>query len=95
MKTDERLKLYGRAISTWGEIPQVFMLYEETGELAEAMAKYMRGRYNEDEVITELADVYIMVEQIASMLNFNKFEQEKERKLLRLEERLDKDTKKE
>lgn len=95
MKTEERLKLYGRAISTWGQIPQVFMLYEETGELAEAMAKYMRGRYNEDEVITELADVYIMVEQIALMLNYNKFEQEKERKLVRLEERLDKDTKKE
>lgn len=95
MELEKRLELYRRAISTWGVIPQVFMLYEETGELAEAMAKYMRARYNEDEVITELADVHIMVEQMASMLNFNKFEQEKERKLLRLEERLDKDTKKE
>lgn len=94
MDLEKRLELYKRAITTWGKIPQVFMLYEETGELAEAMAKYMRGRYNEDEVITELADVFIMVEQMASMLNYDKFEKEKERKLLRLEERLDKDTKK-
>ena len=94
MDLEKRLELYKRAITTWEQIPQVFMLYEETGKLSEAMAKYMRGRYNEDEVITELADVSIMVEQIASMLNYDKFEKEKERKLLRLEERLDKDIKK-
>lgn len=55
-----------------------------------AFAKYIRGRATIEEVITELADVHIMVEQMAYSLNFDKFTEEKERKLQRLQERLDK-----
>jgi hypothetical protein len=34
--------------------------------------------------MTELADVFIMVEQVATMMNYEDFEKELERKLIRL-----------
>lgn len=90
MDKEKRIELYKNALNKWGELPQVTMVYEETGELTSALAKYQRGRFTDDEVITELADVSIMVEQMAILFGYEKFEQEKERKLKRLEERLNK-----
>ena len=90
MDKEKRIELYKTAINKWGELPQVTMVYEETGELISALAKYQRGRVIDDDVITELADVSIMVEQIATMLGYEKYEAEKQRKLERLEERLNK-----
>ena len=88
-ETDE---LYTKAIDTWGQLPQVNMVFEECGELTTALARYLRGRANEEEVITEVADVAIMMEQMAVLFGKEQFEQEKERKLQRLKERLEKHT---
>ena len=89
MEKEEIKKLFKKAISTWGTDAQTTMLFEEIGELTAAMAQYIRGRKSESDVITELADVSIMVEQIALMLGYDKYEEEN-RKLIRLEERLKK-----
>lgn len=90
MERDERIKLYIRAIRDWGQTAQVDMAFEECGELIAVLAKDKRGRVSAKEIITELADVSIMVEQVAVMLGYQNFMEEKENKLERLRDRLDK-----
>lgn len=90
MKKEERIKLYLRAIRNWGEEAQTDMVNEECGELITAIAQFKRGRTSHHDVMTELADVSIMVEQLATIMSYSDFEQEKDRKLERLRERLDK-----
>lgn len=88
MNENERLELYKMALNDWGIRPQVMMVMEETGEMLNAIGKYDRGRVNESEVITELADVWIIMEQMATLFGWDEFQKEKERKLERLKERL-------
>lgn len=90
MSENERDDIYKKAITKWGDVAQINMVYEECGELVTALARYMRGRATEDEVITEVADVSIMAEQLAVLFGKEKFNEEKERKLKRLKERLEK-----
>lgn len=78
-----------------GIIKQQWMLIEECGELLNAIAKSKRDRAGKDEIITELADVSIIVEQMAFFYGEEDFNKEKERKLLRLKERLQKHLNKE
>jgi NTP pyrophosphatase (non-canonical NTP hydrolase) len=66
------------------------MLVEECGELLNAIAKSKRDRAGKDEIITELADVSIIVEQMVFFYGEDDFKKEKERKLLRLKKRLEK-----
>lgn len=84
MEKNDRLNLYKEAIEKWGEEAQVNMLNEECGELIAAVAQFKRGRTSHHDVMTELADVFIMVEQIASMMSYDDFEKELERKLVKL-----------
>lgn len=79
------------ALNKYGIENQKWMLIEKCGELLNAVAKMRRGRSSNEEVITELADVQIMVEQMAFVFGWEKFQAEKERKLARLNERLNKD----
>jgi NTP pyrophosphatase (non-canonical NTP hydrolase) len=60
------------------------MAFEEIGELLTALARDRRGRATPEEIITELADVTIMCEQLATVLGFDLYKLEIERKLLRL-----------
>lgn len=84
----EKYTLYDRALDEFGENNQKWMLVEECGELLNALAKKRRGRASKEDIISELADVHIMVEQMAFMYGLEEFQAEKERKLARLEERL-------
>ena len=90
MNEDERKELYESALTNWGVRAQVMMVMEETGEMLNAIGKFDRGRVNESEVITELADVWIMMEQMAVFFGWDEFQKEKQRKLERLKDRLDK-----
>lgn len=89
MKEEEKIQLYNDVLSAWGIGNQVFMVMEETGEMLNALAKADRGRVTKEEVITELADVSIMMEQMAVHFGYEEFMVEKERKLNRLRERLE------
>lgn len=84
----KELKLYHEALSKYGVVNQHWMLIEECAELVNALAKLNRDRATEQEIITELADVYIMVGQMALFWGLEDFYKEKERKLKRLAERL-------
>ena len=90
MTAKERTELYKKALHDWGIGPQTMMVMEETGEMLNAMGKYDRGRVKESEVITELVDVWIIMEQMAVFFGWEEFQKEKERKLERLKERLNK-----
>ena len=88
MKREQKIALYQQAIKHYGLDTQVIMVFEETGELQNALAKFLRGRGNKQAVITELADVSIMVEQMARLFGQEDFAAEKERKLNRLARRI-------
>jgi NTP pyrophosphatase (non-canonical NTP hydrolase) len=90
MEKNDRLNLYKEAIEKWGEEAQVNMLNEECGELIAAVAQFKRGRTSHHDVMTELADASIMIEQIATIMNYDDYGKEKDRKLNRLKERLEK-----
>lgn len=85
----EKIELYVRAIQLWGIQAQKLMVFEEIGELMSKMAKENRGRSSKEEIITDLADVSIMVEQMAVNYGWRDYCKEKSRKLKRLKKRLD------
>ena len=90
MTEDERKSIQQMALRIHGIFNQQWMLVEECGELLNAIAKLRRDRVGKMDVITELADVSIIVEQMAFFYGEEEFNQERERKLLRLKDRLEK-----
>jgi len=88
--TKEERDLYEKVLSKWGVLDQTFMLIEETSELLNAICKLRRDRVNIDDVVTEIADVKIMLEQMEVMFDVeSNVEEEKQRKLNRLKARLE------
>lgn len=89
MKTNNnKLEIYNSALNQFGITAQQWMIVEEIGELLNAIAKQKRGRSTKEDIITELADVHIVVEQMALFYGWEDFVKEKELKLKRLENRL-------
>lgn len=78
-----------RAVDTFGYESRRWMAVEEMAELADALAKRRRGRTSVDDIVTEIADVTIMMSQLACMYGPERVEAEIERKLIRLKENLD------
>lgn len=65
-------------------------LWQWKNVASNAICKFRRGRVGEDDIITEIADVMIMCEQLSNYFGKEKVALERERKLTRLEERLSK-----
>lgn len=86
----EKKSLLLKAISTFGIEAQKWMLVEECGELLNAIAKMNRCRATKEEAIDELADVSIMVEQIAYAIDHEAYIKRQEEKLLKLAKKLEK-----
>jgi len=93
-KEIDLMRLYNRVLNTFGIVNQTFMLVEECAELLNAVAKMKRGRAEKEDIITELADVSIMVEQMAFFYGWDDYKNEKERKLTRIEDKINHHTKK-
>lgn len=89
MLRQKRIELYVDVLKTFGYAGQIMMLVEECGELLSAISKFRRDRATEEDIVTELADVAIMVEQMAILFGLPEFEKEKNRKLKRLAKRLE------
>ena len=87
----DKIKIYVRAIMSYGIQAQKLMVVEECSELLSALAKETRQRSSKKDIITELADVSIMIEQMAVNYGWRDFCKEKTRKLKRLKKRLDDD----
>ena len=85
----EKCEIYKAALEKWGVGAQIGMLTEECGELLSAINKFNRSRCSSDDVLTELADVSIMAEQLYLIYGgYEKFQIEKDKKLIRLLKRI-------
>ena len=81
-------EIYANAILEFGVEPQKDMMIEECSELINALEKHRRGRNTYADVITEIADVMIMAEQMAFLFGPEEVMAEKQRKLERLLDRI-------
>lgn len=80
-----------RAIETYGKDMQLTVAVEELSELIKEICKYKRGADNREAIIEEMADCYIMLDQMLTMFNVNEEEicDKMEEKVNRLEKRLE------
>ena len=88
MNADEFKNIIQKAIDTYGVDSQIKMAIEECSELINALTKAWRGRSTNEDIITEIADVIIMCEQLAVIFGRDKVGREITRKVERLAERL-------
>lgn len=65
------LKVLEQAILTYGKDAQLDMYIEEMSELIKEICKHKRGKDNRDEIIDEMADVYIMLEQMKMIFDIS------------------------
>lgn len=86
--TEAERTIFNKALVEYGISSQKMMAIEECAELTNALAKRSRGRASQADIITELADVSIMVDQLAMFFGEKAFAEERSRKVRRLEERL-------
>lgn len=54
-------------IAKYGKEHQTFVAIEEMSELMKALTKNMRGEHNRQDIVEELADVYIVLDQVMMM----------------------------
>lgn len=79
-----------KAIETYGEEAQLWMVVEEMSELQKEICKYKRGKKNQEEMTDEIADVLIMIEQLSIIcgITIDSVRERVDYKIDRLEERL-------
>jgi NTP pyrophosphatase (non-canonical NTP hydrolase) len=82
------MELFKEALRKWGIEAQRAMCVEECAELINALAKERRGRSTREDILTELADVSIMVDQMALHYGLDDFKNERNKKIMRLNEKV-------
>lgn len=83
-----KTEIYDAAFSRWGFDAQMLVLNEEASELAASTSRFLNHRTNIGKVVSEIADVEIMIEQFRHSGFSNEVDCEKEKKLTRLSQRL-------
>jgi NTP pyrophosphatase (non-canonical NTP hydrolase) len=80
----------GKAIETYGKDMQLTVAVEELSELIKEICKNRRGADNRDNIVEEIADCYIMLDQLIMIFGIRGVEVKRviDEKLARLEERL-------
>lgn len=76
------------ALRTYGADAQKTMVVEECAELINALAKQRRKRTSDIDIITEIADVQIMLWQMTALYGADAVNMEIAKKMKRLSERL-------
>ena len=77
------------AVNTYGYQSQMIVAIEELSELIKELTKHLRGEDNTDHISEEMADVYIMLEQLGIIFgNSYSVDVWKYKKITRLAERL-------
>ena len=61
--------IYRKIIDKWGKPAQRMMVMEECGELITAIAQWERGRVTDDDLISEMVDVQLMLNQLRFMVS--------------------------
>lgn len=93
MEKDEKV-ICKMALDAFGPESQINMAIEECAELINALCKFRRQRVGPIDIVTEVADVQIMCEQLAYMFGEETVADERKRKIERLEKRIIKHGKK-
>lgn len=89
MREKEATEIYKRAILKYGSSRQVDKTIEELGELSTALMKFKHGTADMKAVVTELADVFIMVYQMSIVFGMDDVIDEIQYKTRRLEKKMD------
>lgn len=90
MYMNTRTPVYTNTLELWGEEFQKTMFYEEIGEVLTAMSHENRGRCGKHKVMEELADLQIMLNQMAILYGTDEeFKDMLGAKLARLIERIE------
>lgn len=78
------------AIDKYGKTLQMVVAIEELSELIKELTKNIRGKNNHDAIVEEIADVYIMLDQVMMMNDIwlNEVVEKMHEKLNRLKERM-------
>jgi NTP pyrophosphatase (non-canonical NTP hydrolase) len=84
-------EIYARTISKWGEKAQYDQTIEECAELITSLQHFARGKVDEDAVVNELADVFLMVGQLTYMFGEDKLSESVEKKIAKLNLLLEED----
>lgn len=99
MVREERLKIYKEAKEIWGLVGQYDQCIEEMAELTVALNKYKRKTLHneyqgqdeiENNVIEEIADVFICIEEMANLFGEDKVNAAIEQKMLKFKNEIDK-----
>lgn len=92
MKTLKPLTVPVLAVRHYGAEHQKKKAIEEMGELITAISREQDGRATPEQVITEIADVHLMVRQLMIIYGLDAVAKEIDRKQRRLLRRMDKET---
>lgn len=93
MKTLKPLTVPVLAVHHYGAEHQKKKAIEEMGELITAISREQDGRATPEQVITEIADVTIMMHQLAEIYGCDAVAKEINRKYRRLSRRMNKELK--
>ena len=77
--------IYQQAVNKWGTKPQVEQAIEECAELILALRHYDRNKASIADVVSEIADVEIMCEQLRCIFGSFFVDVAKKQKLTRLQ----------
>ena len=95
MTKRQKKALYDRAISRYSALAQVMVAIEEMAELTKELSRTIQGRGKVDQldrIAEEVADVAIMLEQVANIYQIgDRVKNQMTFKLMRLEARMEKE----
>lgn len=85
-----RKSVLALAISTYGKDMQLTVAIEELSELIKEICKHKRGADNTEAIVEEMADCYIMLEQLEIIFDVKgeEIDNEIRKKIARLKNRL-------
>ena len=76
--------IYMKTIDKWGEKAQYDQMIEECAELIATLQHFARGKVEQNVVVDELADVYLMVGQLTYMFGEDNLHAAVDNKLAKL-----------
>lgn len=82
------LNICRNAITHYGWETEQRQACEEMGELIAALHQYRRGKISHEDVVSEIADVLVTTTELALIFGKDKVAQEVNRKLDRLQDRI-------
>lgn len=71
ISSNERFNVYNLALHTFGAGPQMIVALEELSEAQKEICKALRGKCNPENLAEELADAFIMLEQVMKMFHLD------------------------